>query len=321
MCHYRFKDGSECPHPDEGKGLCFWHDPTIDKSGMDLKEKLENIARDGQSMEGFHLARANLEGINLVRHGGKTGYSLARADLYRTNLRGAHMFKVDLSEASLMKADCREANLHFADFRDANLLGAKLDNAKIENVNWGKRLLHERMGHEALKAHRRPEAMDYFEQGEEICRHLRKVGEAQGLFELSGTFFYKEMIMRRLQMPILSAQRWVSALVDRFCGYGERPARVIIFSMSFVFICAFLYFLMGIGSGGELISLDLNKSVGENIITFFKTLYFSVVTFTTLGYGDIVPIGPSKVLAAIEAFTGSFTLALFVVVFVKKMTR
>ena len=50
-------------------------------------------------------------------------------------------------------------------------------------------------------------------------------------------------------------------------------------------------------------------------------MYFSVVTFTTLGYGDLVPVGPSRVIAAIEAFVGSFTLALFVVVFVKKMTR
>jgi hypothetical protein len=46
-----------------------------------------------------------------------------------------------------------------------------------------------------------------------------------------------------------------------------------------------------------------------------------VVTFTTLGYGDIVPLGLARPLAAFEAFVGSFTMALFVVVFVKKMTR
>ena len=56
-------------------------------------------------------------------------------------------------------------------------------------------------------------------------------------------------------------------------------------------------------------------------MTLIKLMYFSVVTFTTLGYGDLVPVGPSRIIAAIEAFAGSFTLALFVVVFVKKMTR
>ena len=47
-----------------------------------------------------------------------------------------------------------------------------------------------------------------------------------------------------------------------------------------------------------------------------------MVTYTTLGYGDITPaLGVSRFLAAFEALIGGFTLALFVVVFVKKMTR
>jgi len=50
-------------------------------------------------------------------------------------------------------------------------------------------------------------------------------------------------------------------------------------------------------------------------------LYFSVVTFTTLGYGDIIPLGISRLFAGIEALLGGFILAIFVVVFVKKMTR
>ena len=61
--------------------------------------------------------------------------------------------------------------------------------------------------------------------------------------------------------------------------------------------------------------------MAENLNSFLTSLYFSVVTFTTLGYGDITPIGPSRLIAALEAFTGSFTIALFVVVFVKRMTR
>ena len=321
MCLYRFQNGTQCQHPDEGKGLCFWHDPTIDKSGMDLREQLETLAKSGEPMEGFHLCRANLEGINLVRHGDKNGYSLSRSDLYRANLRNAHLFKVDLSEASLMKADCREANLHFANLTSCNLLGAKLDGAKIENIHWGDRLLHEKMGYDALKASRKKEGMDYLEQAEEICRHLRKVGEFQGLFELSGSFFYKEMIMRRMQMPKYSHRRWISALVDMLCGYGEKPLRVVVFSLCFIMVCACAFFLLGVQGSQGVIGFSFQQGFMDNVFDFFRSLYFSVVTFTTLGYGDLIPIGASKVLAAIEAFTGSFTLALFVVVFVKKMTR
>ena len=33
-----------------------------------------------------------------------------------------------------------------------------------------------------------------------------------------------------------------------------------------------------------------------------SSIYFSIVTFTTLGYGDIQPIGHYRIFAAIEAF-------------------
>jgi hypothetical protein len=47
-----------------------------------------------------------------------------------------------------------------------------------------------------------------------------------------------------------------------------------------------------------------------------------VVTFTTLGYGDIHPLGfSSHAIAFSEAFIGAFFIALFVVVFARKMMR
>jgi hypothetical protein len=321
MCIYQFKNGSQCQLDQLGKGLCFWHDSTVDKVGKNLVKELEAVAKDGHCMEGFYLARTNLEGINLVCHGKKEGYSLARADLYRANLRGAHLFHIDLEEASLMKADCREANLHFSNLERANLLGTKLEGAKIENIEWGPQLLHEEKGREARKEKRHREANDFFEQAEEICRSLRKVSELQGLFELAGYFFYQEMIMRRYQMHKWSMQRAISKLVDIFCGYGEKPLRVILFSLAFILVCGLAYFLLGVSDGGSVVVMSGDYTLSENVMNLFKSLYFSVVTFTTLGYGDLVPLGVSRLVAAIEAFAGSFTLALFVVVFVKKMTR
>jgi len=67
--------------------------------------------------------------------------------------------------------------------------------------------------------------------------------------------------------------------------------------------------------------LSFENSFQSNLSALLNSFYFSVVTFTTLGYGDITPIGFSRLIAAIEAFCGSFSLALFVVVFVKRMTR
>ncbi|HLD32274.1 MAG TPA: ion channel [Candidatus Peribacteraceae bacterium] len=45
---------------------------------------------------------------------------------------------------------------------------------------------------------------------------------------------------------------------------------------------------------------------------FFDSLYFSVVTATTTGYGDIVPRGFSKILSSIQSITAVFISAVFV---------
>ena len=49
-------------------------------------------------------------------------------------------------------------------------------------------------------------------------------------------------------------------------------------------------------------------------------VYFSLVTFTTLGLGDIRPLtNLGKALICLEAVMGAFMIAVFVVVFVRKM--
>ena len=320
-CKYCAPDGSFCQEVDMGNGFCFWHDPTFDKKGMELTDKLERYASSGGITQGLQLKYANLEGVNLVRRGSHLGYDFSGSDFYRANLRDAHLFNIRLDKGSLMKADLTEANLHCAKLLNTNLLGAKLVQTKLDNIQLGTKLIQEKTALEAMKQGKPDVAMDNFEQAEEIYRDVRKASENQGLFDLTGYCIHKELTMRRMQMPKFSRERLVSKLVDLFCGYGERPANVIAFSMMLIFTCACLYFILGVNFGDERIQFSPQQVWTQNVYEFFSALYYSVVTFTTLGYGDITPTGPSRVIAACEAFTGSFTMALFVVVFVKKMTR
>jgi len=225
---------------------------------------------------------------------------------------------MDFSGSSLMKANLEHANLNCSTLKDVNLLGTQLQNTKMDNVEWGERVLQETKADLCLD---KSEKLDLFEQSEEIYRNLRRVTESQGLFELSGHFFQREMVMRRYQLPRYDSKRILSKLVDLFCGYGEDPSRVVIFSLITILSFALLFFLFGITDGSAQISFEVANTWLENLNNFFNSLYFSVVTFTTLGYGDLSPAGWTRAFAAIEAFIGSFTLALFVVVFVKKMTR
>lgn len=320
-CSYHEQGGHRCNETAGKSGLCYWHDPGITKDHPEDKERLEEYAKNGGQLRGISLRRADLEGIDLVRHHSKQGYDMSHADFYRANLSGAHLFHLKLNDANLMKADLRDANLHLADVDNANLLGVKWNGAKIENINVGRRLMQERLADKALEVSEDDIALDYYEQAEEIYRDLRKAAEREGLFGMSGNYIRHELTMRRYQMPRMSTERGVSKLIDLFCGYGEAPLRVVGFSMVLILICAVCYFFTGLSYGGEELVFDPGQSLAEQFSLFFNCLYYSVVTFTTLGYGDFTPIGYSRAVAAFEAFTGSFTIALFVVVFVKKMTR
>jgi hypothetical protein len=300
----------------------FWRETSQDKRQVDdLCAALQRRAQSNQPMSDFQLKNAGLAGIDLVNHGSQHGYVLHNTDLYRANLQSAHLFALDLRGSSLMKADLRQANLHCADLRDCNLLGIRLEGARLDNIIWDRQLLQERKGRELLRAGNGAAAIQLFQEAEETYRNLRLHLEKAGLFEQAGLFFHREMVMRRLQMPRYSSKRLLSWLVDLFSGYGEKPLNVVLFSLGLIGFCGLLYFLVGVHQGDRPIGIAFEHSLLSNLMDLLGCLYFSVVTFTTLGYGDIIPHGLARPIAAFEAFVGSFTMALFVVVFVKKMTR
>ncbi len=93
-------------------------------------------------------------------------------------------------------------------------------------------------------------------------------------------------------------------------GYGERPIRAFFFALAVIFLSAIFYLWGGLSKAGELFRPE-----------FLEAFYFSAVTFTTVGYGDIVPIGLSKAVGILEAFCGIFIMPLFVVALSRKYLR
>ena len=326
LCQYHDPDSTKaqafcCQGEANSTGFCYWHDKAIDKSGAEVKKQLEDYAQGGGMLRGIILTRAQLQGVDLVNHHKKIGYDFSYADFYHANLRSGHLFNINLRHASIMKADLRDSNLNCANLAGANMLGVKWSGSKFENVNIGKKIKQEHAARTALRAKDGQANVDFLEQAEEIYRDLRKHAEHEGIFTLSGYFIQKELTMRRLQLPRYSVKRSISKLVDICCGYGEAPLRIIGLSMAIILVCAIIYAFTGLSYQDSVQAVSAKQTFEHNLSLFASSLYYSVVTFTTLGYGDFTPVGVSRAIAAFEAFTGSFTIALFVVVFVKKMTR
>ena len=81
------------------------------------------------------------------------------------------------------------------------------------------------------------------------------------------------------------------------------------------FIWASAYFVMESYAPGslELDGIALATRAGSMEAMLSKCLYYSYVTLTTLGYGDIQPTNPStQALAYVEALTGQLYLAVLV---------
>ena len=143
----------------------------------------------------------------------------------------------------------------------------------------------------------------------DVYQKLRETYKVQGELIDSGICFEREMDKRR-EFGGWKEKLWLSVLWV-LCGYGERPGRV--FASFLVTIVLFALIYMNL----SLVNVD-----GATLrYDFGNALYFSVVTFTSLGYGDIRPIGFAKMFAGIEALLGIFLISLFVFVFCRKMVR
>lgn len=137
-------------------------------------------------------------------------------------------------------------------------------------------------------------------------------------------------------------KKGIMTLFDLFSEYGESPSKVFWSGVAIIFVWAFIYFLTGINEPSGVLQLSCNQASSSLIIdcievsddrvsklttweyfaSFFSYLYYSVVTFTTLGYGDFSPQeGPSRFFSAIEAVLGLLFTSLFLATFTKKYSR
>jgi voltage-gated potassium channel Kch len=133
------------------------------------------------------------------------------------------------------------------------------------------------------------------------------------------------------------AARWTT-------GYGMNPWRVVGTAILLVLVSAVLYPTTGgltetVVPGGETAGVNDTATRSEQTTitceiedpqdappyyvarVFYRSLYFSVVTFTTLGYGDISPEGDvARAIAGVEALLGQLFMALLVFVLTRRIS-
>lgn len=112
---------------------------------------------------------------------------------------------------------------------------------------------------------------------------------------------------------------WLKWLIfDKMGLYATNPVRVLISMFVTYLLFVILYIILNLTGMGDII-----YGIGdEHILSIVtKCMYFSGITFLTIGYGDFYPVGIDRIWAGIEGFIGLFMMSYFTVAFVRKILR
>jgi hypothetical protein len=85
---------------------------------------------------------------------------------------------------------------------------------------------------------------------------------------------------------------------------GHKRTKVLYAILSIITLHVVEIWIFGSAIWALLHVPDTGTLRGPQVIDLFECIYLSAVTFSTVGFGDIAPVGPIRFLAATEALTG-----------------
>jgi voltage-gated potassium channel Kch len=100
---------------------------------------------------------------------------------------------------------------------------------------------------------------------------------------------YEVLRLLTAALALLRIEPRVKLIVVIVAAFAAHATEILLYGFAYYLLATHL----GRGSMGE-----------TDILTFPRCLYFSAETFTSLGYGDVVPHGDLRLLAGMEALNG-----------------
>ncbi len=282
---------------------------------------LEDANLSEAHLENANLWRAHLENANLSEA------HLENANLWRVHLENAKLGRARLENANLLEAHLENAKLPYAHLENAKFLEAHVENANLpyahlenailwrvhlENANLGRARLENAILLEAHLENAIFEAASV--DGSTLiwkCYVDRKTDFRGVPLENcridAGTKTLLQYNNRRLNWEDWYRKgAWVSQILKRVCikpfwwtsDYGHRTSRIIATFLLLALLFSVVYWFCP----GYVTVMVSNRP--EQLSSFWHALYFSVVTMTTLGFGDIAadpesPLGQTLLMVQV----------------------
>jgi len=171
---------------------------------------------------------------------------------------------------------------------------------------------------------------DFFE-AQKVYDGLRKAYKNRNADPTASDYFYyrENHCGLKANYSQWHPMTWIGYLWEKFSCTGTAPLRVLLILGVFIILCALCYQLVPNGivrESNDLASFSSNPKF-VSIRSFGEALYFSIITFTSVGYGDFHPNLESrsgqwmKYVCSLEALVGIISIALLAAIFLKFMSK
>lgn len=256
------------------------------------------------AIHGCQFLGASLTHTNLNECQGER-VSLGACDLRGATLFGAHLPGVTFSKAKLNGADLRTATLSQARLCDADLTEASFAEADMRHADLSGSVVSKAVfnGADMREAHFR--GISGFAEATWVAADIRDV-------DFCGAYLVRRHIMDENYLYEFRNRGGSYEIIYRLwqltSDCGRSLLRWTLFIVGVVLLFAFLYLFVDMDYGDHETPLS--------------PLYFSLVTVTTLGYGDVLPASvPAQILAMLEVTIGYVALGGMLSIFANKMAR
>ncbi len=296
-----------------------------DLRGIDLRgADLRGLVFDRADLRKSHLNGADLTGASLrgvrVDDAELIGVQLDGADLSGASAQRVVLGRSSMTETVLFDADLTEASLSEADLRGADLRATTLDRSRLLDVCLeGADLSHASIVEADLAG---ADVTDATFRGASLrgssFRALRGFDSADwidvnvGDTDFAGAHLVRRVILDQNYLHEFRNRDRTHAVIYEVwritSDCGRSFARWGLLTAIFATVFAAAYTLVDIDYGDYETSLS--------------PLYFSIVTLTTLGYGDALPASmPAQILVLIEVVLGYVMLGGVLSIFANRMGR
>ncbi len=281
-----------------------------DLTGADLRganlrgARLVGAQLRGARLSGAELAGAVLRGADLSAVVA-AGTGFGRADLREAVLFEARLPHATFVEADLRGADLRAAHLRRSRFRGADLREASLGRADLRGADLRECRVEGACFREADLRSSRVQRLRGFRHASFIEADVRDV-HFGGAYALRRHIMDEDFLYElRQRGPLFRALYWLWWLSS---DCGRSASRWAAWTAVITVAYGFLFQMVGVDYGEHP--------------TWLSPFYFSLVTLTTLGYGDVVPASLSaQVVAMSEVVLGYLMLGGLISIFSTKMAR